>query len=48
MEVLNVDGNYSTFLAAVEKVGMKGELDGKANITLFAPDDDVFTVSFQE
>ncbi len=43
-EVLQSEGNYTIFLAGVEKSGFKEMVDGKGILTVMAPDDNAFNL----
>lgn len=47
-EVLEKDGNYSTFLNAVKEVGYDKMLQGKALLTVMAPDNKAFEAYLKE
>lgn len=47
-EVLEKDGNYSSFLNAVKRVGYEKMLQGKALLTVMAPDDKAFEAYLQK
>lgn len=47
-EVLEAKGNFSIFLAAVEKSPYKDLVQGKGQITVMAPTDDAFNAYFQK
>ena len=42
IEAMELNGDFSLMLAAIEKAGMTEELKTRGNITLFAPPDEVF------
>ncbi|TKG97398.1 hypothetical protein EYV94_02935 [Puteibacter caeruleilacunae] len=46
--ILTNDGNYTTFLKAVDLTGYKSHLAGRANITVFAPNDEAFANYFSK
>lgn len=46
-EVLQKDGNYSTFLRGVDLTGNQGVVSGKSLLTVVAPDNDAFSTFLQ-